>query len=228
MERCRCRACGQTLYETIRLDGALTANAFPATPQRDDDQGAFFQCPGCGARIDLVTASDQAGALMPRAGVMFDRVEASPVMPPWRKPPMAAREDRAPGMASPPRPEGPPSEPILLAPRPDGPLPEPILLPLLWHPSPADVPLDSARVATDVRREKARALESWLYVCREQLRAGRLDAFVASLKVGVEMLAALQAEPGPPEARAAAEPSRLPPERAERRRWRGRRGRGAA
>jgi hypothetical protein len=213
MERCRC-ACGQTLYETIRLDGALTANAFPATPRREDDRGPFMQCPGCGVRIDLVAQSAQAGALTPVAGVVFDRVEASPVMPPWRKAPRAVRDDGAPGTGS--------------SPRPDQPTPEPVLLSLLWQPGPVGAPLDRARVAKDVRRERARALESWLHLCRKQLREGHLDAFLASLQVGIEMLAALQAEPGPPEACAPEGPPRLPPERAELRRRRASRGRGAA
>jgi len=211
MERCRC-ACGQTLYETIRLDGAFTANAFPATPQRDDDRGPFFQCPRCGVRIDLVAESAEAGALTPGAGVVFDRVEASPVGPPWRKPLRAGRDDKAPGPGSAPRPALPP--------------PEPVLLPLLWHPGPAGAPLDWAQVAMDVRRERARALESWVDLCGEQLRAGRLDAFIASLQVGIEMLAAIRAEAGPPAARTAEGPPRLPPERVKRRR--ASRGRGAA
>jgi hypothetical protein len=214
MERCRCRACGETLYETIRLDGALTSNAFPATPRRDDVRGPFFQCPGCGVRIDLVAESGQTDALTPLDGVVFDRVQESPVIPPWRKPPTAVRDGRAPGTGSPPRPDEPP--------------PDPVLLPLLWHPGPPGVPLGPDQVGRDVLRERARALESWLQLCREQLRAGHLDVFLASLKVGIEMLAALLAEPDPPKARPAEGPPRVPPERAARWRRRAPRGRGAA
>src|SRR5215471_14152396 len=85
MERCRCQACGQTLYETIRLDGALTPNTMPAAACREDPRGLFLQCPACAARIDLVARSERKDVLGPASGVVFDQVQESPIAPPWRK-----------------------------------------------------------------------------------------------------------------------------------------------
>jgi len=80
----------------------------------------------------------------------------------------------------------------------------------------------------DAHTERLRALESWLELYREHLRAGHLDVFLASLKVGIDMLAALRADPRLPPARSPERLPRFPPERAARRRRRATEGRGAA
>src|SRR5262245_31763057 len=195
MERCRCQACGQTLYETIRLDGALTPNTMPAAAYREDQRGRFLQCPNCAARIDLVVRSARGDVLGPASGVVFDQVRESPIAPPWRKA-AATRTERSllPGPSSPVRPPH-------VAPARD-----PRVLSLQWSTSPDPAQLEGrAAIPADTVSERLRYLQAWLDVCREQLQATHLDVFEAALKVAMTMLPVTWAEsPAGPTARARA------------------------